>query len=225
MSSISSVGRNNAYIDSTSNNNECDRDAYSCALLNVADLIVMNNFDYLDLCVLQKLCFGRGNNRPVAVPSSNLPAEIRELLHKAGMLDFIIDNVDEVVFIYAEGGGFVGNMRSIYDDKIIPGRRLVFVDLPLTHSQLDPLEVFLTLIHEAQHRATIIAVYNGREPACNLEQPCIFEKLAEEKEIETIKKLLNQNNKNQFLSIEQLDWLNERISGCKRDIEIYETCD
>lgn len=122
-----------------------------------------------------------GNGRrPVVLPVANLPTDLWRLVELSGRAEFIRATVDEVVFT-ASAGSFVGYQEAVLDDKIRPGKKLVFIGLTTCNGNLeDPIEAFVSLIHESQHRKTLIGVFSGIEPRKAVANICIYEKTAQE---------------------------------------------
>jgi hypothetical protein len=200
-------------------------DAYKYTLRNIDHLKVLRPgerpcIDELySLSVVQNGTVREG--RPVVVSvKDGLPQTIEDLLKASGQETLIKQNLDEVVFV-PTWGSFVGISPEVYDEKVRPGKRLAFIglfdgDQGQIRSELD---LTFSLIHETQHRSTLINVAGGIEPSSSRDDLCLYERIAEEKEIEAGLRLLSQD---QFqLHAESVI---RNIRDAQNNVNIFATC-
>lgn len=153
-----------------------------------------------------------GKYRGVAVNVRNIPVELRNILEFVGQLEYVKKYTDEIVFspiLRGKGGyvpnreivtptdqsvsGAIINMESVIDQHIRPGKRIMFINIGKeVEGKMQPtheVEVFDTIVHEAQHRETIEKVAKGEEPVENRENLVKLERPAYEKQLQVLEKL------------------------------------
>ncbi|MBI2636542.1 hypothetical protein HYW84_04450 [Candidatus Peregrinibacteria bacterium] len=95
--------------------------------------------------------------------------------------------------------GAVINMHQVEDGHFRPGKRIMFINIgKLVDGKMQPrleVEVFHKIVHESRHRATIAAVASGKEPPENRDNILLLERVAYEREMEVLRKLLQEYEK------------------------------
>lgn len=153
-----------------------------------------------------------GKYRAVAVPVSQMPVELKQLLGFVGEMDYVAQFTDEIVFspvLRGSGsyvpdrsavpsteesvGGAVINMKEVRDASIRPGKRILFINIgKMVEGQMQPreeVEMFDRVVHETRHRETIEKVAKGQEPTENRDNIVLMERVAYQRQMTVLQRL------------------------------------